>query len=323
MSGVRILENEPGRRLKVFAPGKVNLLLRVGERPPNQPRHEILTVFQGLDLGECLTVRSRISGKTDVVQTVLAPGLTGPKNLDGPQNLALKAIQALRANGAEVPPTSIKIEKNIPVAGGMAGGSADAAGVLYAANALYQLGFTLAELQSLGAKLGADVPFGLTGGNALGLGFGDKMLSLPGGTKCYWVLAVFPRGLSTPKVFGAFDRLIPDPQPLPATLSPDFVAALDGDVAELAGYLHNDLQAAALGIFPELSQVIAAAEQAGALKAIVSGSGPTIAALCPDAPSQENVAARLGAHSLVARVFSATGPARGNTPDSESASFNQ
>ncbi len=322
MSGVRILENQSGRRLKVFAPGKVNLLLRVGTRPPGQPRHELLTVFQCLDLGEYLTVEPHDTGETDVVHTVLAPGLTGPKNLDGPENLALKALEALRNTGAEVPFTSITIEKNIPVAGGMAGGSADAAGVLYAANLLYQLGFTLAELQSLGAKLGADVPFGLTGGNALGLGFGDNMHSLPGGTKCYWVLAVSHRGLSTPKVFEAFDGLVPHPQPLPAGLSPDFLAALDGDVAELAGYLHNDLQAGALNIFPELSQVIAAAEQAGALTAIVSGSGPTIAALCPDAPSQEKVAQRLGTHPLVARVFSAVGPVNGEYQGSSSARFN-
>lgn len=323
MSGVRVLENEPGQRLKVFAPGKVNLLLRVGARPPGQSRHELLTVFQCLDLGEYLTVEPCEAGETDVVHTVLAPGLTGPKNLDGPGNLALKAVRALRENGAKVPFTSIKIEKNIPVAGGMAGGSADAAGVLYAANVLYQLGFTLDELQSLGAKLGADVPFGLTGGNALGLGFGDKMQSLPSGTKCFWVLAVSPRGLSTPKVFGAFDQLVPHPQPLPAALSPDFLAALDGDVADLAGYLHNDLQAGALHIFPELSQIIAAAEQAGALKAIVSGSGPTVAALCPDATSQEEVAGRLGTHPLVVRVFSAVGPVRGDAPDSESVRFNQ
>ena len=308
MTGVKILENEPGQRLKVFAPGKVNLLLRVGTRLPGQSRHELLTVFQCLDLGEYLTVEPRDAGETDVVHTVLAPGLTGPKNLDGPENLALKAVQVLRETGTKVPFTSIKIEKNIPVAGGMAGGSADAAGVLYAANVLYQLGFTLAQLQSLGAKLGADVPFGLTGGNALGLGFGDRMQSLPGGTKCFWVLAIFPRGLSTPEVFGAFDQLVPHPQLLPAALSPDFLAALDGDVAELAGYLHNDLQVAALDIFPELSQVIAAAEQAGALKAIVSGSGPTIAALCPDATSQEEVAVRLGTHPLVAQVFRAVGP---------------
>lgn len=315
MSGVTILEEKPGRCVKVFAPGKVNLLLRVGARPPGQLRHELLTVFQCLDLGEYLTVEPRDAGETDVVHTVLAPGLTGPKNLDGPDNLALKAVEALRKTGAEVPFTSIRIEKNIPVAGGMAGGSADAAGVLYAANALYQLEFTLTELQSLGAKLGADVPFGLTGGNALGLGFGDRMQSLPGGTKCFWALAVSHRGLSTPKVFEAFDQFVPHPQPLPRALPPDFLAALDGDVAELAGYLHNDLQASALHIFPELSQVIAAAEQAGALKAIVSGSGPTIAALCPDASSQEKVAAGLNANPLVARVFRATGPASGGNQD--------
>ncbi|MCU9986728.1 4-(cytidine 5'-diphospho)-2-C-methyl-D-erythritol kinase [Mobiluncus curtisii] len=308
MSGVRILENEPGRRLKVFAPGKVNLLLQVGQRPAGQPRHELLTVFQCLDLGEYLTVEPRDAGETDMVHTVLAPGLTGPKNLDGPENLALKAVQTLRETGATVPFTSIKIEKNIPVAGGMAGGSADAAGVLYAVNQLYELGLTSSDLQSLGAKLGADVPYGLTGGNALGLGFGDRMQSLPVGTKCYWVLAVSPRGLSTPEVFKAFDRMVSHPQPLPSALSPDFLAALDGNPAELAGYLHNDLQTAALSIFPELSQIIVAAEQSGALKALVSGSGPTVAALCPDASSQKIVAARLEAHPLVACVFSATGP---------------
>ena len=102
--------------------------------------------------------------------------------------------------------------------------------------------------------------------------------------------------------------MVSHPQPLPSALSPDFLAALDGNPAELAGYLHNDLQTAALSIFPELSQIIVAAEQAGALKALVSGSGPTVAALCPDASSQKIVAARLEAHPLVACVFSATGP---------------
>lgn len=308
MTGIQVLELQPGRLVKVFAPGKVNLLLRVGATPPTEVRHELLTVFQCLDLGECLLMQPGSGTSGDTLKTELAPGLRAPANLDGPENLALRALQALRESGFELPATSVNITKHIPVAGGMAGGSADAAGVLAGANALYGLGLSVSQLQSIGSRLGSDVPYGFTGGNALGRGFGDRMESLPDGTKFAWVLAVYIHGLSTPAVFRAFDELHPHPEPLPATLPDSFLAALSQAPEDLAKVLQNDLQEAALKSLPELGDVIHTAEQAGALKAIVSGSGPTIAALCRDPKSQAEVAAALQKHPQVAMALPVNGP---------------
>ncbi|WP_257210336.1 4-(cytidine 5'-diphospho)-2-C-methyl-D-erythritol kinase [Actinomyces ruminis] len=203
------------------------------------------------------------------------------------------------------------LRKRVPVAGGMAGGSADAAAALVACNALWGTELTSAELAGLAAELGADVPFPLYGATAVGHGRGDRLTPLLARGTYHWVFATSAQGLSTPAVFRRFDELTPAaaaPADVPAALT---AALRDGDAAALAAALHNDLQAAALDLRPQLAEVIALAESAGALRAIVSGSGPTIAALAPDPATAAAVANVLNASGLVAAALRADAPIAG------------
>lgn len=324
---VRITQHRDGqwRRVEVSAPAKVNLFLAVGGVPEGEARHQLLTVFQCLDLSEQLRLspigtsgtesggaRASEPGEVnndDEVITRLAPGLTAPSDLDGEGNLIRQALRKLReVTGAPIPATRVEVEKNIPVAGGMAGGSADAAGTLAGANALYGLGLTNPELEEIGAEIGADVPAILRGGNALGRRFGDVMTSLPSGPKRHWVLAISSVGLSTPEVFREFDRLAPSPVKLPDNPPDSFLSALTGSAEVLAETLQNDLEDPALRLRPELGEIKATAIEAGALAAIISGSGPTIACLCADEATARRVQAALQHHPQVALALPTFGP---------------
>lgn len=210
-------------------------------------------------------------------------------------NLAYRAAQAVAQQAAQrglaTPGVHILLDKAVPVAGGMAGGSADAAATLKACNEFWQVGLSLEELAQLGAQLGADVPFGLYGGVALGTGRGDLIEPLkaaPG--PYYWTFALQDEGLSTAAVFKHFDATVQAP---PADDMPpeQLLAALEaGDVAEVSRHIRNDLQATAIDLRPELGQLIDLAEKAGALAAMVSGSGPTVAALSSSRAAAERVA---------------------------------
>lgn len=302
MKGARVLSQTAGE-VRVFAPGKVNLYLEVGATDPADPRHRLLSVFQELALGDTLTL---CAGGADRVVTALAPGLDAPADLDTPSNLAWRAVEALREAGFEVPGTQIHIAKHIPVAGGMAGGSADAAGALVGARALYELDATDAQLLEIARKVGSDVPFCVLGGTAIGTEYGDVLRSVPGGTKMFWALIVAKNGLRTPQVFQTFDALNPQPSPLASTPPAEFLAALHATPSELAKYLRNDLQAPALRLRPELAEVIATAEASGALRAMISGSGPTVAALCDSAETASRVAAATAALDQVATTIVST-----------------
>jgi len=210
-------------------------------------------------------------------------------------NLAYRAAQAVAQQAAQrglaTPDVRILLDKAVPVAGGMAGGSADAAATLKACNEFWQVGLSLEELAHLGAQLGADVPFGLYGGVALGTGRGDLIEPLkaaPG--PYYWTFALQDEGLSTAAVFKPFAAPV---QPPPAADMPpeQLLAALEaGDVAEVSRHIRNDLQATAIDLRPELGQLIDLAKKAGALAAMVSGSGPTVAALSSSRAAAERVA---------------------------------
>lgn len=210
-------------------------------------------------------------------------------------NLAYRAAQAVAQQAAQrglaTPDVHILLDKAVPVAGGMAGGSADAAATLKACNEFWQVGLSLEELAHLGAQLGADVPFGLYGGVALGTGRGDLIEPLkaaPG--PYYWTFALQDEGLSTAAVFKHFDATV---QALPvADMPPEqLLAALEaGDVAEVSRHIRNDLQATAIDLRPELGQLIDLAKKAGALAAMVSGSGPTVAALSSSRAVAERIA---------------------------------
>ena len=266
--------------VRVEAPGKVNLFLSVGA-PGTDGYHPLTTVFQAVRLIETVTARRQSAQDHGTVTLTLEePDADVPVD---ESNLAVRAATLLAQTTGVSEGVDLLLRKRVPVAGGMAGGSADAAAALVACNALWGTGLSLPELSALAARLGADVPFPLTGATAVGSGRGDLVTPIMTRGAYHWVFALAEEGLSTPAVFRRFDELTGGGQPTVRDVPEALTAALRaGDARALAGSLHNDLQAAALDLRPELAEVIAVAEEAGALRAIVSGSGPTIAALVED-----------------------------------------
>ena len=319
-----------GSDVSVSAPGKVNLFLALGAARPDG-YHPLNTVFAQIGLSETVTVTPLQSLATTAPQpapVAAQPASTAPVSsassapaqsdsapaaqtgsprielaLTRPDsnvpldhtNLAYRAAQAVAQQasqrGLATSDVHILLDKAVPVAGGMAGGSADAAATLKACNEFWQVGLSLEELAHLGAQLGADVPFGLYGGVALGTGRGDLIEPLkaaPG--PYYWTFALQDEGLSTAAVFKHFDATVQAPPA--ADMPPEqLLAALEaGDVVEVSRHIRNDLQATAIDLRPELGQLIDLAERAGALVAMVSGSGPTVAALSSSRAAAERVA---------------------------------
>jgi 4-diphosphocytidyl-2-C-methyl-D-erythritol kinase len=289
-------------------PGKVNLYLAVGDRR-DDGYHELTTVFHAVSLLDEITVRT-----ADVLSVELAgEGVESLPTDD--RNLAWRAAELMAEHVGRAPDVAISIEKSIPVAGGMAGGSADAAAVLVAMNTLWELGVPRRDLHALAAQLGSDVPFALHGGTALGTGRGDELATVLARSTFHWVLAFADDGLSTPAVYGEIDRLrttegrdqpprLDDPEPVLAALA-------SGDPAELAPLLGNDLQPAALSLNPGLRRTLRAGAEAGALAGIVSGSGPTCAFLCASAASAVDVGAQLAGAGVCRTVRVASGPVHG------------
>ncbi|MGW2815493.1 4-(cytidine 5'-diphospho)-2-C-methyl-D-erythritol kinase [Streptomyces sp. NPDC001415] len=293
------------RTVTVRVPAKVNAQLAVGPARPDG-FHDLANVFLAVALYDTVTVTPAEE---------LRITCTGPDAAQVPldrTNLAARAAELLAARHGIEPNVHIHIDKDIPVAGGMAGGSADGAGALLACDALWGTGAEQSQLLDICAELGSDVPFSLVGGAALGTGRGEKLTPLEVGGTFHWVFAVADGGLSTPAVYREFDRLTPDaPDPV---ASPALLDALrTGDAKALAAALTNDLQPAALSLRPSLADTLETGKRAGALAALVSGSGPTTAFLCADPESAEKVAAALTASDTcrTARVTSA--PAHGAT----------
>ncbi len=294
--------------VRVRAPAKINLHLAVGDGRPDG-YHDLITVFHAVDLADELTIAS---ADRHSVRTIPAAGVPA-----GAKNLAGMAARKLAKRSGAGGPVSIDIAKNIPVAGGMAGGSADAAGALVGCAALWGLEMARGELAQIGAELGADVPFALTGGTAVGTGRGDLLSPVLARTPLHWVLALADEGLSTPAVFAELDRLraMGEPGksdllrvgPVDAILS----ALASGDPVEVAAALGNDLQAAAISLQPGLRRTLRAGIAAGALGGLVSGSGPTVALLCADAESAGSIAAELAGSGTCRTVRVASGPAPG------------
>ncbi len=226
--------------------------------------------------------------------------------LDG-RNIAIRAARLLAARTGYGAGARLRIEKHVPVTGGMGGGSADAAATLVACDALWGTGVGREGLQPIARELGADVPFALVGGTAVGTGRGDVLSPALATGQFEWVLAVSDQGLSTPEVYGELDRHRArhrhDIAPAPAAPSvPDEVlqALRAGDPHMLAEVLGNDLQAAALHLAPGLVDVLELGEGNGALGGVVSGSGPTVAFLCVDAKAAIGLQVALSAAGLVA-----------------------
>ncbi|WP_217205492.1 4-(cytidine 5'-diphospho)-2-C-methyl-D-erythritol kinase [Streptomyces sp. AC550_RSS872] len=292
----------------VRVPAKVNVQLAVGAARPDG-FHDLANVFLAVGLYDEVTVTPSPDG--------LRVTCDGPDADQVPldrTNLAARAAEALAARYGRTPDVHLHIAKDIPVAGGMAGGSADGAGALLACDALWGTGASREELLDICAELGSDVPFSLVGGAALGTGRGEKLRVLDVGGTFHWVFAMAERGLSTPAVFREFDRLGEDTViPEPVASQPLLDALAKGDPDALAAAVSNDLQPAALSLFPELADTLAAGRAAGALTALVSGSGPTTAFLARDPESAANVAETLRASGTCRAVRTASGPAPGAT----------
>ncbi|WP_418605830.1 4-(cytidine 5'-diphospho)-2-C-methyl-D-erythritol kinase [Georgenia sp. SUBG003] len=275
----------------VRAPGKINLALRVGAPRPDG-YHPLATLFQAVSLYEDVVARPA----DDITLEIHGRGADLPTDSG---NLAVRAAALLRETSGTEAGVHLTLTKQVPVAGGMAGGSADAAATLLACDQLWGTGLGREELGELAAELGADVPFALTGLSAMGTGRGDLLTPVMSRGQYHWVLAVQAEGLSTPAVFREFDEIHAFPAGTPETPDTPDAPRLDGGIVSallgadplvLARSLHNDLEEAALSLRPELGDVLAAADRAGALAAIVSGSGPTVAALALDAPHAASVA---------------------------------
>ncbi|MGQ4432353.1 MULTISPECIES: 4-(cytidine 5'-diphospho)-2-C-methyl-D-erythritol kinase [unclassified Streptomyces] len=291
----------------VRVPAKVNVQLAVGAARPDG-FHDLANVFLAVGLHDEVTVTP-----ADELRITCTGPDAAQVPLDG-TNLAARAAVALAERYGRDPAVHIHIAKDIPVAGGMAGGSADGAGALVACDALWGTGASRGELLDICAELGSDVPFSLVGGAALGIGRGEKLTVLETGGTFHWVFAMAARGLSTPAVFREFDRLGEGTDiPEPVASQPLLDALAKGDPDALAAAVSNDLQPAALSLFPELADTLAAGRSAGALAALVSGSGPTTAFLVRDPGSAAEVAEALTASGTCRTVRTATAPAAGAT----------
>ncbi|MDI3314955.1 MAG: 4-(cytidine 5'-diphospho)-2-C-methyl-D-erythritol kinase [Mycobacterium sp.] len=295
----------PTGSVTVRVPGKVNLFLAVGDRR-RDGYHELATVFHAVSLFDEVTVRSADLLALDI------RGEGADQLPSDERNLAWQAAELMASHVGRALDVSITIEKSIPVAGGMGGGSADAAAVLVALNTLWELGVPRRDLHALAARLGSDVPFALHGGTALGTGRGERLATVLARNTFHWVLAFSHSGLSTTAVFSELDRLrktgrpprLGDPGPVLAALAA-------GDPQRLARLLGNDLQAAAVSLAPELRRTLRAGVDAGALAGIVSGSGPTCAFLCQSATAAVDVAMQLSGAGVCRTVRVASGPVHG------------
>ena len=298
----------PIKSVTVRVPAKVNLQLSVGPRE-SDGYHQLVTVFQAISIFDEVTVKIGEQG-TGINLNVSGDQIHGVPT--DSTNLVVKAIELIADKFELDIDVSVDIKKSIPVAGGMAGGSADAAAAIVAIDELYSLEMTLEEMHSIAAQLGSDVPFLLSGGTAIGQGRGDQLTAALSRGTYHWVLALSSVGLSTPAVYSECDRLrqgldISDPQISDALMQ----ALLTADPANVGKLLVNDLQPAACSLRPALRLILDVGQEYGALGAIVSGSGPTVAFLVSDEEHGLDLAVALSASGVVGSVTRAFGPVHG------------
>lgn len=297
------------RRVTGRAPGKVNITLLVGKVRPDG-YHPLASVFHAVALEEEVVVEAADPGAGISIASVSGPQADEVPTDD--TNLAWRAVAVLAERLGRPADVSLRITKGVPVAGGMAGGSADAAAALVAANALWDAGLARERLTELALELGSDVPFSVVGGTALGLGRGERLSPLMTRGQFHWVFATATTGLSTPVVYATLDRL-GTATPSEHLQAPAAVVAalIAGDAPALARGLANDLQEPAFTLRPTLRDVLDTGLRAGALGGIVSGSGPTLAFLVRDAKAGRVVAAALAGMPQVRSTHQSTGPAPG------------
>ncbi len=300
------LEDLPERAVRVRAPGKVNLSLRVGPRAADG-YHPVSTVFQAVSVYEEV-----VAAPADEFAISVSGAQAGSVPTDA-SNLALRAAHAVAERAGIDDAVHLHLVKGVPVAGGMAGGSADAAAALVACDALWGAGLSREDLLELAASLGSDVPFSLVGHTAVGQGRGHLLTPALSRGEFHWAFAVQDRGLSTAAVYDAFDDLHGETAVLPDDEQdvPLMQALLAGDAAALGAALHNDLESAAIELDPGLAEPLSVATDAGALGVVVSGSGPTVAALARSRQHALALAAAFTASGVADRVLTATGPVAG------------
>lgn len=287
----------------VRVPAKVNAYLGVGPRQADG-FHSLATIFQSLGVYDEVTVAA--AGELSIT----AAGTWADRIPTDETNLAWQAAVLMGDRCQRAPLVSITIDKSIPVAAGLAGGSADAAAVLVACNELWGAELDRGELDSLASQLGSDVPFMLHGGCALGSGRGDHLTPAMTRGTFHWVLATFSDGLSTPAVYRRFDELRPDAED-PAVPSELMQALARGDAEALGLALHNDLQQAAVALRPALGRVLSFGIDHGALGALVSGSGPTCAFLVRHEAAAIDLVVDLMGSGLVDGAMHTHGPVHG------------
>ncbi len=290
------------RKVSMRMPAKLNIALRVGPARADG-FHELATVFHAVSLYDVVTVTERPQGS----------GTSLTCDVDGvptdASNLAWRAAERLAVEVGRMADVHIMLEKGIPTAGGMAGGSTDCAGTLLALNELWQCGLPRERLQELGADLGSDVPFCIAGGTQLGTGRGEVLTPVLARGTFHWVIATATSGLSTPEVFRTLDRIRPDADE-PRVSEAVMAALRAGDARALGRALENDLQPAALTLRPNLRRVLEAGLEASALGAIVSGSGPTCVFLVRDDDHALDVQVAIAASGVAQDVVRAVGPVR-------------
>ncbi len=290
----------------VRAAAKVNLHLGVGRRRPDG-FHPLATVYQTLSLHDDVSASTAPRWR---VSLVCEDDIDRDAFPLGEDNIVVRAGRLLTAHHGVERAAELTVRKSIPIAGGLAGGSADAAAALVALDRLWELQTSDEDMLSLAAQLGSDVPFALVGGTALGGGRGEQVTPLLDEATRWWVVVPATTGLSTPVVYRHFDELCPGAPEEVAVPDDLMVALADPDNRVLAAALWNDLEPAAIELRPELAELIGAGQRAGALRGIISGSGPTCLFLCNDRGSADRVRTTL-LDAGESRVLVALGPVAG------------
>lgn len=303
----------PVRSVSASVPAKINLSLGVGPRR-DDGYHPLATVYQSVSLHDEVRATETSDGSIEV--SVHFEGDQETERGDvplGPANIAVRAAELLRAEAGNVDTgVHLAIRKSIPVAGGMAGGSADAAAAMVACNELWGLGLARDELEHYAAELGSDVPFCIRGGIAVGAGRGEQVSPVLAQGHYHWVFAIAEEGLSTAEVFAEYDRLNEGRAIAQPEVPADLIAALRaGDATALGRALTNDLSDAALSLRPELATTLELGESCDVLGSLISGSGPTVMFLVRDEEHALDVAVALSSARVCADVVQALGPVPG------------
>ncbi len=296
------------RSVTVRVPAKVNLQLSVGPLRVDG-YHEIVSVFHAVNVYDEVIAADGVPGSGI---TLNMEGAGSEYLSNSKDNLVWRAATALAQYADVALDVELQVKKKIPLSGGMAGGSADAAAALVACDALWRIGLGREELDVLAARLGADVTFALHGGTAIGTGRGERLTPALISGQYHWVFAVSDEGLSTPAVYAECDRLREGREVQAPTVAEDLMAALRrGDSVAVGKAMRNDLQVASISLRPQLELVLETGLSFGALGGIVSGSGPTCAFLARDEEQALDIAAALSGSGMCSSVLHATGPAHG------------